>query len=58
VNEGLKRIAERYGVTVIDLHAHFMDSMGRLDAGYTADGLHLNAKGYAIWKGLLQPYLK
>jgi lysophospholipase L1-like esterase len=58
VNEGLKKIAERYGVTVIDLHAHFMDSAGRLDAGYTADGLHLNAKGYAIWKGLLQPYLK
>jgi lysophospholipase L1-like esterase len=59
VNEGLKKIVAHYsGVTLIDLHPHFLDGQGRLDPAYTEDGLHLNAKGYAVWKRVLQPFLK
>jgi len=58
VNEGLKKLAEKYPITLIDLHPHFMDVQGRLDARYTMDGLHLNDKGYAVWKEVLQPYIR
>ncbi|HVS94883.1 MAG TPA: GDSL-type esterase/lipase family protein [Puia sp.] len=58
VNEGLKALGRRYPITVIDLHPHFLDKEGRLDASLTMDGLHLNEKGYQVWKKVLQPYLK
>jgi lysophospholipase L1-like esterase len=58
VNNGLKKIAAEENITLIDLHAHFLDSEGRLDKNYTFDGLHPNAKGYEVWKKILLPYLK
>ncbi len=58
VNEGLKTIAAKYHITLIDLHPHFLDEQGRMNAAYTMDGLHLNEKGYQVWKQVLQPYLK
>lgn len=58
VNEGLKKIAAREGITLIDLHPHFLDDEGRLDKRYTLEGLHLNAAGYRLWAKILQPYLK
>jgi len=58
VNEGLKKITAEENITLIDLHPHFLDSEGRLDKNYTFDGLHLNAKGYEVWKKILKPYLK
>jgi lysophospholipase L1-like esterase len=57
VNEGLKKLAARYSITLIDLHAHFLDKDGRLNAEYTMDGLHPNEKGYLVWKAVLKPYL-
>lgn len=58
VNEGLKKLGAKEHITVIDLHPHFLDSEGRLNKDYTMDGLHPNAKGYAVWKKVLLPYLK
>lgn len=58
VNEGLKAIAAKEQITLIDLHPHFLDSEKRLDKAYTVDGLHLNAKGYQLWAELLKPYIK
>lgn len=57
VNEGLARLAKQYRITLIDLHPHFLDKDGRLNADYTMDGLHLNDKGYQVWKAVLKPYL-
>ena len=57
VNAGLKKLAAQTGITVVDLHPHFMDAAGRLNKDYTEDGLHLNAAGYQVWKKVLQPYL-
>ena len=60
VNSALKKMATDYKVTTIDLHAHFLDSEGRLIKEFTHDGLHLNAAGYKHWAALLQKgtYLK
>lgn len=57
MNRGIKRLTEQYHITLVDLHPHFLDKDGKLDAGYTMDGLHLNDKGYQVWKAVLQPYL-
>lgn len=57
VNQGIKRLTEKYHITLVDLHPHFLDKDGKLDASYTMDGLHLNDKGYQVWKTVLQPYL-
>lgn len=54
VNYGLKQITKEEGVVLIDLHPHFMDAEGRLDTQYTEDGLHLNARGYNVWKDILE----
>jgi lysophospholipase L1-like esterase len=57
VNEGLKIIAEREKITLINLHPHFLDKENRLDKKYTEEGLHLNAEGYNLWAKILLPYL-
>ncbi|HWB92876.1 MAG TPA: GDSL-type esterase/lipase family protein [Puia sp.] len=57
VNQGIKQLTEKYHITLVDLHPHFLDKDGRLDAGYTMDGLHLNDKGYQVWKTVLKSYL-
>ena len=60
VNEALKKMAVEEKITLIDLHAHFLDASQRLDKRYTIDGLHLNAEGYKVWAAVLQKggYLK
>lgn len=58
VNEGLKQIAATEGITLIDLYPHFLDAQGNLDERYTLDGLHPNAKGYEVWKKVLEKYLR
>ena len=58
VNKGLKKLAKKEGITLIDLHPHFLDEYDRLDPLYTEEGLHLNAIGYQMWSKLLKPYLE
>ena len=49
-----------------DRHAHFVDiyhpmlnTFGRpYPEIFKADSLHMNARGYAIWKKQIEPYLK
>jgi len=57
VNDGIRRLTEKYHITLVDLHPHSLDKDGRLNADYTMDGLHLNDKGYQVWRTVLQPYL-
>lgn len=57
VNQGIKALAEKEDLILVDLHPHFLDSDGRLDKRYTEEGLHLNAEGYQLWAKLLRPYL-
>ena len=43
----------------VDVHQAMLDANGNVFPDlFIADNLHMNAKGYAIWTALLQPYLK
>jgi lysophospholipase L1-like esterase len=54
VNAGLKILAQKDKVTLIDLYPHFVDSENRLKSAYTYDGLHLTAAGYSKWAEILK----
>jgi lysophospholipase L1-like esterase len=56
VNKLIKKAASELPVSYINIHDLFMDNEGRLDAKYTADGLHLTASGggYQKWIAYLK----
>lgn len=56
-NEQLARIAKSYALPYADLYTPLADSEGRLAAGFTSDGLHLNGSGYRVWFEVIKPYL-
>lgn len=60
VNQGLRELADREKVTLVDLYPAFLDEQNRLVATYTHDGLHLTALGYQKWAEVLKKgkYLK
>ncbi|MGV3538304.1 MAG: GDSL-type esterase/lipase family protein [Rufibacter sp.] len=60
VNQGIKDLAKKEKIEVIDLHPHFLDSDKRLVKEYTHDGLHLTVAGYQKWADVLKKgnYLK
>ena len=49
-NQRLQKLAKEFGYDYIDLHSQMKDDKGELKAEFTADGLHLNADGYKVWK--------
>ncbi len=57
LNVGISAMADRYGMTYIDLHSHFADENGMLRIEYSFDGLHINEQGYALWQELIAPYV-
>jgi len=60
-NKLIKKVAEDAHCTYVSIHDLFTDEQGRLDAKYTADGLHLTPAGggYEKWVAWLhkQGYL-
>ena len=55
LNARLSELCLKHGVTYIETFRTFdKDEDGRLDANFSRDGLHLNAKGYFAWKQLLE----
>lgn len=57
-NRLLHEMADRKGITWIDLYDDFADSDGNLRADLTDDGLHLLGPAYLIWRDRLLPYLQ
>ena len=55
-NEGLKALAEEFGLAYIDLYAVY-EQGGALNPELTRDGLHLNFNAYGPWAEALRPYL-
>ena len=55
-NKLIKKVAVELHIPYINIHDLFTDSKGRLDAKYTADGLHLTATGggYQKWIAYLK----
>ncbi|MBB5337126.1 GDSL-type esterase/lipase family protein [Pectinatus brassicae] len=58
LNIGIKKLAAKYNYPYLDITAPFTGSDGRLPASETIDGLHLNDKGYALWREELVKYVK
>jgi lysophospholipase L1-like esterase len=49
--------SDKPGLSFIDLHSDVLNDRGELDNAYTIDGVHLNARGYAHWAGLLEKFI-
>lgn len=59
INLGLKGLAEKHGVRLLDLYPHFLDTdTNALRKEISGDGLHLKPEGYKIWATLLEPLMK
>ena len=58
INAQIKKIADREGVTFIDLFTSFVDQEGKMNKDLTNDGLHLLGQGYEVWKQVVLPYIK
>ena len=55
LNKELEILCGYLGINYIETFEAFdQDEDGRLDESFSRDGLHLNAKGYATWKQLLE----
>jgi len=50
LNAQLVGMARQSGAEYRDVHRFFQDQWGHLRADLTTDGLHLNARGYAVWQ--------
>ena len=57
LNQALKDFAlSTPNVTYIDLNSQLAKN-GKLESQYTFDGIHLNGKGYNVWRNTLAPVL-
>ncbi|MBF0527684.1 MAG: hypothetical protein HQK55_00150 [Deltaproteobacteria bacterium] len=54
VNYLLQSLAGRFRATYIDLFSRFSTPDRQLHREYTTDGVHLNARGYQIWKDCIE----
>lgn len=58
-NVTIRLLAEKYGFTFIDLYTPLYDaSIREVYAGYTSDGGHLTAEGYAVVTAQITPVLE
>lgn len=56
LNQRLQHLADREGVTYLDLYPLFADAQGAMHPALTTDGLHLSERGYLVWRSALQLY--
>lgn len=55
-NELLHQTVEELGHDYVDLAAALAGTDGELRQEFTEDGVHLNARGYAVWTDVLERY--
>ncbi len=55
-NAALRQLADTKQVTLVDTYYAFADQDGRMPDGVTRDGVHLQAKNYAIWCDYLRTH--
>jgi lysophospholipase L1-like esterase len=53
-NGRLQKLAKKFDYDYIDLHSIMKDDKGELRPALTADGLHINADGYKIWRAEIE----
>jgi lysophospholipase L1-like esterase len=52
-NEVIRRLAQKYGFTFLNIYADFCDANCEMRAELTCDGLHLSPAGYEEWRKIL-----
>lgn len=57
VNAKLESLVKEYGHTYINLYESFVSSSNELQSEYTKDGVHLNGRGYLVWKNRIEAYI-
>ncbi|MFA7361617.1 MAG: GDSL-type esterase/lipase family protein [Candidatus Kapaibacterium sp.] len=57
INKGLIDSTEKYDFTYVNLFDLLKTERNELDTVYSFDGLHLNGKGYLIWKKAIEQYV-
>lgn len=55
-NQQIAPLADNHAVFLINLHDDFLRD-GQLVPEYTVDGIHLNARGYWVWRGDTLPLI-
>ena len=58
LNEMIKAYAQENKIPYVDYHSALVDEEGGLPVIYSKDGVHPNAKGYAIMESVIMPILK
>ncbi len=58
LNGRIREIATEHGATYIDLWTFLANQEGKLDPGFTNDGLHLNGRGYRVWTRGIENFVK
>ncbi len=58
LNGRIREIATEHGATYIDLWTFLANKEGKLDPGFTNDGLHLNGRGYRVWTRGIENFVK
>lgn len=56
LNQQLQAIAKKEGVKFLNLYPLFTNEKGNLHPQFSTDGLHLNDKGYLVWRSALLMY--
>lgn len=56
-NQEVKKLAERFGASYIDVNAPLKDENGSLRAEYTIEGMHINEDGYRSIYPLVKKYI-
>ncbi|WP_071515878.1 GDSL-type esterase/lipase family protein [Geitlerinema sp. PCC 9228] len=56
LNTRLRAIAGEMGTYYLDLYPLFVDEEGKLNPKLSTDGLHLNERGYLVWRSAMQMY--
>ena len=57
INSRLQEICKGRGLIYIDLFSAFATEENKLNLDYSIDGLHLNGRGYMLWKGIVEQYV-
>ncbi len=58
INEKLQVLASEKDLVYVDLFPLFVNSENKLNPEYSIDGLHLNARGYLLWKDQIIEFVK
>lgn len=58
LNEGIYNLSKKYNTTYINIFDAFKTNSNELNMIYSFDGLHLNGKGYLLWKKNIENYVK